>query len=130
VTTRTVIQTPDAPPAIGPYSQAIVSGELVFCSGQIPLDPMTGEVVAGGIQEQTHQVLKNLRAVLEAAGSGLDYVLKTTVFLKSMNDFAAMNAVYATYFSSAPPARSTVEVARLPRDVLVEIECIARIKPV
>jgi len=91
---------------------------------------MTGEVVAGGIQEQTHQVLKNLRAVLEAAGSGLDYVLKTTVFLKSMNDFAAMNAVYATYFSSAPPARSTVEVARLPRDVLVEIECIARIKPV
>lgn len=130
MTTRTVIQTPDAPPAIGPYSQAIVSGELVFCSGQIPLDPMTGEVVAGGIQEQTHQVLKNLRAVLEAAGSGLDYVLKTTVFLKSMNDFAAMNAVYATYFSSAPPARSTVEVARLPRDVLVEIECIARIKPV
>ncbi len=129
MTSRTVIQTPDAPPAIGPYSQAIVSGELVFCSGQIPLDPTTGEVVAGGIQEQTHQVLKNLRAVLEAAGSGLDCVLKTTVFLKNMGDFAAMNAVYATYFSSAPPARSTVEVARLPRDVLVEIECIARTKP-
>ena len=126
---RTVIQTPNAPPAIGPYSQAIVSGEFVFCSGQIPLDPTTGEVVAGGIQEQTHQVLKNLRAVLEAAGSGLDHVLKTTVFLKSMNDFAAMNAVYATHFSSSPPARSTVEVARLPRDVLVDIECIALVKP-
>jgi len=130
MTMRTVIRTPNAPPAIGPYSQAIVNGEFVFCSGQIPLDPTTGEVVAGGIQEQTHQVLKNLRAVLEAAGSGLEHVVKTTVFLKSMNDFAAMNAVYATYFADAPPARSTVEVARLPRDVLVEIECIARTKPV
>jgi len=128
MTRRIVIQTPDAPPAIGPYSQAIVSSNLVFCSGQIPLDPATGEVVAGGIQEQTHQVLKNLQAVLEAAGSSLDRVLKTTVFLQRMDDFAAMNAVYTIYFSSAPPARSTIEVAKLPRGVLVEIECVALVK--
>ncbi len=128
MTARTIIQTPAAPPAIGPYSQAIVSGDLIFCSGQIPLDPATGEIVEGGIEEQTHQVLKNLRAVLEAAGSGLEHVLKTTVFLKRMEDFAAMNAVYATYFPAAPPARSTVEVAKLPRDVLVEIECVALVK--
>ena len=129
MTSRTIVQTPAAPPAIGPYSQAIVSGNLIFCSGQIPLDPATGEIVEGGIEEQTHRVLKNLRAVLESAGSGLEQVLKTTVFLKRMDDFAAMNAVYATYFPDAPPARSTVEVARLPRNVLIEIECIALAKP-
>jgi 2-iminobutanoate/2-iminopropanoate deaminase len=129
MTARTIVQTPAAPPAIGPYSQAIVAGDLIFCSGQIPLDPATGEIVEGGIEEQTHRVLKNLRAVLESAGSGLEHVLKTTVFLKRMDDFAAMNAVYATYFPDAPPARSTVEVSRLPRNVLIEIECIALAKP-
>lgn len=122
---RTVIHTDAAPRAIGPYSQAIVAGGLVFCSGQVPIDPATGELVPGGIEEQTHQSLSNLKAVLEAAGSGLDRVLKTTVFLQNMGDFAAMNAVYATYFPGNPPARSTVEVARLPRNALVEIECIA-----
>jgi 2-iminobutanoate/2-iminopropanoate deaminase len=129
MTARTIVQTSAAPPAIGPYSQAIVAGDLIFCSGQIPLDPATGEIVEGSIEEQTHQVLKNLRAVLESAGSGLEHVLKTTVFLKRMDDFAAMNAVYATYFPDAPPARSTVEVSRLPRNVLIEIECIALAKP-
>ncbi len=129
MTARTIVQTSAAPPAIGPYSQAIISGDLIFCSGQIPLDPATGEIVEGGIEEQTHRVLKNLRAVLESAGSGLEHVLKTTVFLKRMDDFAAMNAVYATYFPDAPPARSTVEVSRLPRNVLIEIECIALAKP-
>jgi 2-iminobutanoate/2-iminopropanoate deaminase len=129
MTARTIVQTPAAPPAIGPYSQAIVAGDLIFCSGQIPLDPATGEIVEGGIEEQTDRVLKNLRAVLESAGSGLEHVLKTTVFLKRMDDFAAMNAVYATYFPDAPPARSTVEVSRLPRNVLIEIECIALAKP-
>jgi 2-iminobutanoate/2-iminopropanoate deaminase len=129
MTARTIVQTSAAPPAIGPYSQAIVAGDLIFCSGQIPLDPATGEIVEGGIEEQTHRVLKNLRAVLESAGSGLEHVLKTTVFLKRMDDFAAMNAVYATYFPDAPPARSTVEVSRLPRNVLIEIECIALAKP-
>ncbi|GIV84672.1 MAG: reactive intermediate/imine deaminase [Candidatus Roseilinea sp.] len=122
---RTVIHTDAAPKAIGPYSQAIVAGGLVFCSGQVPIDPATGELVPGGIEEQTHRSLRNLKAVLEAAGSGLDRVLKTTVFLQNMGDFAAMNAVYATYFPDNPPARSTVEVARLPRNALVEIECIA-----
>jgi 2-iminobutanoate/2-iminopropanoate deaminase len=129
MTARTIVQTSAAPPAIGPYSQAIVAGDLIFCSGQIPLDPATGEIVEGGIEEQTHRVLKNLRAVLESAGSGLEHVLKTTVFLKRMDDFAAMNAVYATYFPDAPPARSTVEASRLPRNVLIEIECIALAKP-
>jgi len=127
MSSRTVIHSDSAPKAIGPYSQAIVSGDLVFCSGQVPIDPATGELVSGGIQEQTHRSLMNLRAVLEAAGSSLDRVVKTTVFLQSMNDFAAMNAVYAAYFPNDPPARSTVEVARLPRNALVEIECIARI---
>jgi len=98
---------------------------LVFCSGQIPLDPATGNVVEGGIDEQTHRVLKNLTAVVEAAGSSMAKVLKTTVFLQSMSDFAAMNAIYATYFPAPAPGRSTVEVARLPRSALVEIECIA-----
>jgi len=127
MSSRTVIHSDSAPKAIGPYSQAIVSGDLVFCSGQVPIDPATGELVSGGIQEQTHRSLMNLRAVLEAAGSSLDRVVKTTVFLQSMNDFTAMNAVYAAYFPNDPPARSTVEVARLPRNALVEIECIARI---
>jgi len=127
MSSRTVIHSNAAPRAIGPYSQAIVSGSLVFCSGQVPIDPATGELVPGGIQEQTHRSLMNLKAVLEAAGSSLDHVVKTTVFLQSMNDFAAMNAVYAVYFPNDPPARSTVEVARLPRNALVEIECIAQV---
>ncbi len=124
---KKAIQTNTAPAALGPYSQAIVGGGMVYCAGQIPLDPATGKVVAGGVAEQTHQVLKNLRAVLKAAGSDLGHAVKTTVFLKSMNDFAAMNEVYGRpeYFGAKPPARSTVEVARLPRDVLVEIEVVA-----
>jgi 2-iminobutanoate/2-iminopropanoate deaminase len=122
---KTQVRTDSAPQAIGPYSQAIVAQGLVFCSGQIPLDPATGNVVEGGIDEQTHRVLKNLTAVVEAAGSSMAKVLKTTVFLQSMSDFAAMNAIYATYFPAPAPGRSTVEVARLPRNVLVEIECIA-----
>ena len=124
---KKVVQTKAAPQALGPYSQAIVANGLVFCAGQIPLDPATGNIVAGGIAEQTHQVLKNLQAVLKEAGSGLDRAVKTTVFLKSMDSFVAMNEVYGRpeYFGSAAPARSTVEVARLPRDVMVEIEVVA-----
>jgi 2-iminobutanoate/2-iminopropanoate deaminase len=124
---KKVVQTDSAPKALGPYSQAIVAGGMVYCAGQIPLDPASGNIVAGGVGEQTHQVLKNLRAVLKAAGSDLDRAVKTTVFIKNMNDFAAMNEVYGRpeYFGSAAPARSTVEVARLPRDVLVEIEVVA-----
>jgi 2-iminobutanoate/2-iminopropanoate deaminase len=124
---KNVIQTDAAPNALGPYSQAIVANGMVFCAGQIPLDPATGDLVSGGIAEQTHQVLKNLRAVLKAAGSDLDRSVKTTVFLKSMDSFVAMNDVYGRpeYFGANPPARSTVEVARLPRDVLVEIEVVA-----
>ncbi|HEY3291278.1 MAG TPA: RidA family protein [Anaerolineae bacterium] len=122
---RTVVQTVSAPAAIGPYSQAIVANGFVFCSGQIPLDPASGAVVEGGIEAQTHQVLKNLSAVLTAAGASLARVVKTTVFLQSMGDFAAMNAVYATYFTANPPGRSTVEVAKLPRAALVEIEAVA-----
>ena len=121
------VQTDTAPKALGPYSQAIVAGGMVYCAGQIPLDPKSGEIVPGGVAEQTRQVLANLRAVLKSAGSDLDRAVKTTVFLKSMNDFGAMNEVYgrAEYFGPNPPARSTVEVARLPRDVLVEIELVA-----
>jgi 2-iminobutanoate/2-iminopropanoate deaminase len=124
---KKVIQTNAAPAALGPYSQAIAAGGMVYCAGQIPLDAQSGTVAAGGVAEQTHQVLKNLRAVLKAAGSDLDRAVKTTVFLKSMDDFAAMNEVYGLpdYFGAQPPARSTVEVARLPRDVLVEIEVVA-----
>jgi 2-iminobutanoate/2-iminopropanoate deaminase len=124
---KKVVQTDTAPKALGPYSQAIAAGGMIYCAGQIPLDPTTGNIVAGGVAEQTHQVLKNLRAVLKAAGSDLDRAVKTTVFIKNMNDFAAMNEVYGRpeYFGSAAPARSTVEVARLPRDVLVEIEVVA-----
>ena len=126
-TAKKIVQTDAAPKALGPYSQAVVAGGLVFCAGQIPLDPATGNIVEGGIAEQTHQVLKNLRAVLKAAGSDLGQAVKTTVFLKSMDSFGAMNEVYGLpeYFGSATPARSTVEVARLPRDVMVEIEVVA-----
>ena len=124
---KKVVKTDAAPGALGPYSQAIVAGGMVYCAGQIPLDRATGNIVSGGIAQQTEQVLKNLRAVLKAAGSDLDRAVKTTVFLKSMNDFAAMNEVYGKpeYFGAMAPARSTVEVARLPRDVLVEIEVVA-----
>src|SRR4029077_18367206 len=122
---KEVLATKDAPQAIGPYSQAIKANGFVFCSGQIALDPATGQVVAGDIRQQTERVLKNLTAVVAAAGSSLDRAVKTTVFLKSMKDFAAMNEVYATFFKTNPPARTTVEVAQLPRGVLVEIDLIA-----
>ncbi len=121
---RNVISTADAPQAIGPYSQAIAIDNLVFCSGQIPLKA-DGTVLEGDVAAQARQVLTNLKAVLEASGSSLDRVVKTTVFLADMNEFAAMNTVYAEFFTSDPPARSTVQVARLPRDVRVEIEAIA-----
>ena len=121
---RSVVATADAPQAIGPYSQAITIDNLVFCSGQIPLTP-AGAMAEGDISVQTRQVLTNLKALLAASGSSLGHVLKTTVFLVDMGDFAAMNAVYAEFFTSAPPARSTVQVSRLPRDVRVEIEAIA-----
>jgi 2-iminobutanoate/2-iminopropanoate deaminase len=122
---KQIIQTEQAPKAIGPYSQAIRSNGFVFASGQIPINPETGEFVAGGITEQTEQVIKNLSRVLEAAGSGLNRVVKTTVFLADMEEFAAMNEVYGKFFSEEPPARATVEAARLPRDARVEIEAIA-----
>lgn len=119
------IQTDRAPQAIGPYSQAIKANGFVFASGQIPLDPATGQLVDGDIAAQTTQVLNNVRAVLEAAGSSLERVVKTTVFLADMNDFAALNEVYAGFFGATRPARSTVQAARLPRDVKVEIEVVA-----
>ena len=122
---KEVISTEKAPGAIGPYSQAIKAGGMLFCSGQIPIDPATGEFVEGGVAEQTEQVFKNLMAVLEAGGSSLDNVVKTTVFLADMNDFAAMNEIYAKYFDSNKPARATVQAARLPKDARVEIECVA-----
>jgi len=122
---KKIIATGNAPKAIGPYSQAVQWDGLIYCSGQIPLDPATGAMVEGGIAEQTARVLDNLKAVLEAAGSGLDKVLKTTVFLQDLAEFQAMNEVYGRYFPSNPPARATVQAARLPRDVRVEIECIA-----
>ncbi len=125
MTVRQIIKTGESPQAIGPYSQAVVAGGLVFASGQIPLDPSTGEFVEGGIAEQTEQVLRNLSKVLEAAGTSLARVVKTTVFLADMNDFAAMNEVYGRFFSEEPPARSTVQAARLPRDARVEIDVIA-----
>jgi 2-iminobutanoate/2-iminopropanoate deaminase len=122
---RDVIATKDAPQAIGPYSQAIRANGFVFLSGQVAIDPATQQVVSGDVAAQTEQVLKNLAAVLKAAGSGLERVVRSTVFLKNMGEFAAMNEVYGRYFTAAPPARSTVEVARLPKDVLVEIDVIA-----
>ena len=124
-TMKEIIATDRAPQAIGPYSQAVRAGNLVFASGQIPIDPATGQFVAGGVAEQTEQVLKNLKALFEAAGVGLDQVVKTTVFLADMDDFVAMNEVYGRFFSEAPPARATVQAARLPRDARVEIEAIA-----
>ncbi len=122
---REVISTHDGPQAIGPYSQAIKANGFVFVSGQVALDPVTNTLVTGDAAFQTDRVLKNLSGILKAAGSSLDKVVKSTVFLKNMNDFAAMNEVYGRHFSSSPPARSTVEVARLPKDVLVEIDVIA-----
>ena len=124
-TLKQIIKSQEAPQAIGPYSQAVVAGGLVFASGQIPVDPATGQFVEGGVSEQTRQVLRNLSAVLEAAGSGLARVVKTTVFLADMNDFAEMNEAYGKFFGENPPARSTVQAARLPRDARVEIDVIA-----
>ncbi len=122
------VQTDKAPKAIGPYSQGIIANGFVYCSGQIPVDPATSELNTGSIEEQTRQVLKNVGAVLEAAGSSTDDVVKCTVFLQDMNDFAKMNAVYAEFFKTPYPARAAVQVARLPRDVKVEIEAIALVK--
>ena len=122
---REVISTKDAPQAIGPYSQAIRANGFVFVSGQVAIDPATQQVMEGDITAQTDRVLRNLSGILQAAGTGLDKVVRATVFLKSMGDFAAMNAVYGKYFTAAPPARSTVEVSRLPKDVAVEIDVIA-----
>ena len=123
--TRASVSTSDAPQAIGPYSQAIRAGQFLFLSGQIPLDPVTGEVVAGDVRAQTRRVLDNISGVLDAAGVSMDAVVKTTVFLIDLADFTAMNEVYATAFESPAPARSTVQVSRLPRDVRVEIEAVA-----
>jgi 2-iminobutanoate/2-iminopropanoate deaminase len=122
---RDVIATKDAPQAIGPYSQAIRGNGFVFVSGQVAIDPSTQQVVGGDVGVQTDRVLKSLSAILKTAGSGLEKVVRSTVFLKNMGDFAAMNEVYGRYFNTAPPARSTVEVARLPKDVLVEIDVVA-----
>jgi 2-iminobutanoate/2-iminopropanoate deaminase len=119
------VKTDNAPGAIGPYSQAVKAGGMVFCSGQIPIDPATGEFVSEDIAEQTEQVLRNLSEVLKAAGTALENVVKTTVFLADMNDFVAMNDVYSRYFNENKPARATVQAARLPRDAKVEIDCIA-----
>src|SRR3954451_16794855 len=124
---KQIIATENAPKAIGPYSQAVVWNGLVFLSGQIPLDASSGQLIEGDVVAQTERVLENIRAVLEASGSSFDRVLKTTVFLKNMGDFPRMNDVYGRYFGVNPPARSTVEAARLPRDVQVEIECIVAV---
>jgi 2-iminobutanoate/2-iminopropanoate deaminase len=124
---KEIVATNDAPGAIGPYSQAVKVNGMVFCSGQIPIDPATGDFVSDDVAEQTEQVIRNLGAVLKAAGSGLDRVVKTTVFLADMGDFAAMNDVYSRFFDANKPARATVQAARLPRDARVEIECIATV---
>lgn len=126
---KKIIHTDKAPKAIGPYSQAIRTETLVFTAGQIALDPSTGELVPGGIEEQTRQALTNLKHILDAADSGLAYVVKTTVFLKDMSDFPKMNAVYAEFFDENPPARSTIAVAALPKGALVEIEVVAMLPP-
>ena len=126
---KKIVSTEKAPKAIGPYSQAILAEDLVFTAGQVGLDPTTMELVEGGIEAQTRQVLTNLKHVLESADSGLRFVIKTTVFLQDMGDFARMNAVYAEFFPENPPARSTVQVAALPKGALVEIECVARLNP-
>jgi 2-iminobutanoate/2-iminopropanoate deaminase len=124
---REAVSTPAAPAAIGPYSQAIKSGTLLFLSGQIPLDPATGQLVSGGIEAQTRQVFANIGAILQAAGASFDAVVSATVYVADMNDFAKVNEIYATYFSPPAPARATVQVARLPKDSLVEIQVIAAI---
>ena len=124
---KDVVMTDRGPKPIGPYSQAIKSGGLLFLSGQVALDPKTNEFTAGDIRQQTERTLENIKGILEASGANLHHVVKTTVFLKDMNDFSAMNEVYGRYFTSAPPARSTVQVARLPKDALVEIEVVATI---
>jgi len=125
---KEIISTENAPGAIGPYSQAVKAGNMVFLSGQIPIDPNTGEFVSDDVVEQTEQVLRNLSAVLEASGASLNSVVKTTVFLADMNDFVAMNEVYAKHFSENKPARATVQAARLPKDARVEIDCIALVE--
>lgn len=122
---RTVIHTDQAPAAIGPYSQAIIANGFVFCAGQTPLVPATMQLIEGGIAEQTHQVMRNIQAILTAAGTSFEHVVKTTIFLNSMSDFAAVNEVYASYFTGAPPARSTVGGLQLPRGAQVEIEMLA-----
>jgi 2-iminobutanoate/2-iminopropanoate deaminase len=127
---KKIVSTNKAPKAIGPYSQAILTDELIFTAGQVGLDPETMEIVEGGIEAQTRQVLTNLKHVLESADSGMKFVVKTTVFLQNMDDFAAMNGVYAEFFPENPPARSTVAVAALPKGALVEIECVAIVQPV
>jgi 2-iminobutanoate/2-iminopropanoate deaminase len=124
---RQAVSTPAAPAAIGPYSQAVRAGSLLFVSGQIPLDPKTGAVIGGDIAAQTHRVFQNIAAILEAAGTSLDRVVRVGVFLADMNDFAAMNEVYGTYFTSPAPARATIQAARLPKDARVEIEVVAEI---
>jgi endoribonuclease L-PSP, putative len=124
--TKQIISTDKAPGAIGPYSQAVWAGDILFASGQIPIDPTTGEIASDNVQDQAHQSLKNVQAILEAAGLTFENVIKATVFIKNMDDFAAINEVYAQYFSSPYPARSCIEVARLPRDVKVEVEVIAK----
>ena len=122
---RDIVSTDRGPKPIGPYSQAVKANGLIYVSGQIGLDPKTGEMVAGGIAEQTDRAMNNLKGIVEASGSKLSHAVKTTIYLKDMNDFAAMNEVYGKFFSAAPPARSTVQVARLPKDALVEIDIIA-----
>jgi 2-iminobutanoate/2-iminopropanoate deaminase len=122
---KEAILTKEAPAPIGPYSQAVRAGNLLFCSGQIPIDPATNQIVAGDVKVQAKRVMENVAAVLRAGGAGFESVAKTTIFLKSMGDFPAVNEVYGAYFSGVTPARSTVEVARLPKDVLVEIEVLA-----
>lgn len=122
---KEIIATNEAPKAIGPYSQAVKAGGFIFVSGQIPLVPSTGEIVAGGVEEQTEQVMQNLQAILSSQGLTFTAVVKTSVFLKDMNDFAAMNGIYGKYFSQEPPARACVQVGKLPKDVLVEVELIA-----
>jgi 2-iminobutanoate/2-iminopropanoate deaminase len=124
---REAISTPKAPAAIGPYSQAIKAGTLLFLSGQIPLDPATGQMVSGGIEPQTRQVFANIGAILEAAGLSFDHVVSATVYVADLNDFGKVNEIYATYFSAPAPARATVQVARLPKDALVEIQAIAQL---
>jgi 2-iminobutanoate/2-iminopropanoate deaminase len=124
---RQAVSTPSAPQAIGPYSQGIRAGSLLFVSGQVPIDPATGNIIDGDIAAQTHRVFRNIGEILKAGGASFDHVVRTTVFLADMNDFAAMNAVYATYFSAPAPARATVQVSRLPKDARVEIDVIASI---